>query len=181
MHSLLDYKFRRFHLGIINLVRMPDFRKTNTSYPLIDTRTCAYHGVRNINFSEKFVYVLNEWSPIKYSAAPRGSFALYSSRKSFFFTIDYWWPQKMLINLLRWSLQDAFDLCVTCNPKTVQKRKKINHAGKWVMLYPYHKCAISNSFRHLEKGNSKLNKIFLLEVSNTRASIFLGYDCLSFC
>ena len=28
------------------------FRKTNFSYPLIRTRTCAYQGVRNVRFSE---------------------------------------------------------------------------------------------------------------------------------
>ena len=28
------------------------FRKTNISYPLIRTRTCAYQGVRNVCFSE---------------------------------------------------------------------------------------------------------------------------------
>ena len=38
------------------------FRKTNISYPLIRTRTCAYQGVRNVSFLESFAYVLNEWS-----------------------------------------------------------------------------------------------------------------------
>ena len=38
--------------------------KTNVSYPLIRTRTCAYQGVRNVSFSENFAYVLNEWSLI---------------------------------------------------------------------------------------------------------------------
>ena len=28
------------------------FRKTNIPYPLIDTRTCTYQGVRNVSFSE---------------------------------------------------------------------------------------------------------------------------------
>ena len=28
------------------------FRKTNISYPLIRTRTCAYQGLRNVRFSE---------------------------------------------------------------------------------------------------------------------------------
>ena len=28
------------------------FRKTNISYPLIRTRTCAYQGVRNVRFSK---------------------------------------------------------------------------------------------------------------------------------
>ena len=35
------------------------FRKTNISNLLIRTRTCAYQGVRNVNFSENFAYVLN--------------------------------------------------------------------------------------------------------------------------
>ena len=30
------------------------FRKTNISYPLIPTRTCAYQGVRNVRFFGKF-------------------------------------------------------------------------------------------------------------------------------
>ena len=29
------------------------FRKTNISYYLIRTRTCAYQGVRNVSFSER--------------------------------------------------------------------------------------------------------------------------------
>ena len=28
------------------------FRKTNISYPLVRTRTCAYQGVRNVHYSE---------------------------------------------------------------------------------------------------------------------------------
>ena len=31
-------------------------RKTNVSYPLIQTCKCAYQGVRNVNFSETFTY-----------------------------------------------------------------------------------------------------------------------------
>ena len=31
------------------------FRKTNISYPLIRTRTCAYQGVRNVHFSENLM------------------------------------------------------------------------------------------------------------------------------
>ena len=31
------------------------FRKTNISYPLIRTRTCAYQGVRNVRFSENLM------------------------------------------------------------------------------------------------------------------------------
>ena len=38
------------------------FRKTNISYPLIRTPTCAYQGVRNVSFSENFAYVLHEWT-----------------------------------------------------------------------------------------------------------------------
>ena len=37
------------------------FRKTNVSNPLISTRTCAYQGVRNDNFSDNFAYVPNVW------------------------------------------------------------------------------------------------------------------------
>ena len=36
------------------------FRKTNISYPLIRTRSCAYQEVRNVSFSENFAHVLNE-------------------------------------------------------------------------------------------------------------------------
>ena len=32
------------------------FRKTNISYSLIQTKTCAYQGVRNVSFSKKFGY-----------------------------------------------------------------------------------------------------------------------------
>ena len=38
------------------------FRKTNTSNLQIRTRTRAHQGVRNVNFSENFVFVLNGWS-----------------------------------------------------------------------------------------------------------------------
>ena len=37
-------------------------RKTNTYNPLIRTRKCVYQRVRNVSFSEKFVYALNAWS-----------------------------------------------------------------------------------------------------------------------
>ena len=36
------------------------FRKTNISYPLIRRRTFAYQRVRNVSFSENFVYVQND-------------------------------------------------------------------------------------------------------------------------
>ena len=35
-----------------------------TFLPLIRTRTYAYEGVRNINFSENFANALNEWSHV---------------------------------------------------------------------------------------------------------------------
>ena len=38
------------------------FRKTNISYPLIRTRTCAYQGLRNVSCSENFAHVLNGWT-----------------------------------------------------------------------------------------------------------------------
>ena len=37
------------------------FRKTNISYPLMRTRSCAYLGVRNVSFSENVANVINEW------------------------------------------------------------------------------------------------------------------------
>ena len=36
------------------------YAKTNIYYLMIRSRTCVYQGVRNVNFSENFVYVLNE-------------------------------------------------------------------------------------------------------------------------
>ena len=47
-------------LGLIHLVRAQNFSKTNISYSLISTRTCAYKGIRNISFLGDFAYVLNE-------------------------------------------------------------------------------------------------------------------------
>ena len=38
------------------------FRKTNISYSLIRTHTCAYQEVKNISYSWNFVSILNEWS-----------------------------------------------------------------------------------------------------------------------
>ena len=37
-------------------------RKTNSSYPVIHTRTCACQGVRHVSFSENFEYVPIKWS-----------------------------------------------------------------------------------------------------------------------
>ena len=39
------------------------FRKTDISYPLIRTRTCAYQVLRQFSFSENFASVLNGWPP----------------------------------------------------------------------------------------------------------------------
>ena len=36
-------------------------KKRSTSYPLIRTYSCTYHGIRNVSFSEYFAYVINEW------------------------------------------------------------------------------------------------------------------------
>ena len=36
------------------------FWKANISYPVI--RVCAYQGVKNVSFPEKFVYILHESS-----------------------------------------------------------------------------------------------------------------------
>ena len=47
---------------IIHLVRSQTIRrKANISYPLIRTHTSAYQGVRNVNFLEYFLNVINEW------------------------------------------------------------------------------------------------------------------------
>ena len=37
------------------------FWKANVSYPLICACTCVYQGVRNVNFSGNFTYLLNGW------------------------------------------------------------------------------------------------------------------------
>ena len=37
-------------------------RKANISYVLINTRMCAYYGVRNVSFPEDFPYVLHGYS-----------------------------------------------------------------------------------------------------------------------
>ena len=42
-------------LSIVHLVRVQKlFRKTNIPYHVIRTRTCAYHGVRNVSFRKIF-------------------------------------------------------------------------------------------------------------------------------
>ena len=53
-------------LWISHLELSQNYPKTNISYPLIRTRTCAYQRVRNVSFSENFGNVLNEWSLINF-------------------------------------------------------------------------------------------------------------------
>ena len=65
-HLKYSYFNFPFFFRIIHLVRTQMFRKTNISYPLVRTRTCAYQGVRNISFSGYFPYPLNEWFLQKY-------------------------------------------------------------------------------------------------------------------
>ena len=55
------------------------FRKTNISYSLIRTRSCAYQGVRNISFSKNFAYVLNKWSLISSKKCQIFAMALYTT------------------------------------------------------------------------------------------------------
>ena len=51
-----NFGLMNLFFGIMNLVRIKIFRKTNISYPLIRTRKCAYQEVRIISFSENFSY-----------------------------------------------------------------------------------------------------------------------------
>ena len=63
--SHLAGQYESFHReSSIKFVRKI-FRKTNSSHPLIRTRTCTYQGGRNASFSENFAYVLNGW-PVEY-------------------------------------------------------------------------------------------------------------------
>ena len=59
----------KFFVGIIHSVHIRKiFRKTNISYPLIRSRLYAYQGVRNVSFSENFVYILTERTRIKFES-----------------------------------------------------------------------------------------------------------------
>ena len=40
------------------------YQKINIFYLLIRTRTCAHQGLRNINFSENFAYLLTHFMPV---------------------------------------------------------------------------------------------------------------------
>ena len=50
------------NLGIIHLVSKQNFSKTIIFLPLIRIRASAYQEVKNVGFSENFVYALNERS-----------------------------------------------------------------------------------------------------------------------
>ena len=57
----LIFCFTSYFLGGHSFSTYAKFsEKTNISYPLIRTRTCAYKGVRITSFLENFAYVLNE-------------------------------------------------------------------------------------------------------------------------
>ena len=55
-----SFNFNKSMASSIKYVRKI-FRKSNISNPRIRTRMCAYLGVRNVDFSEIFAYVLNGW------------------------------------------------------------------------------------------------------------------------
>ena len=55
--NTIPASFHLFRVPSIRYVRKI-FRKTNISNPLMRTRTRAYQGVRNVNFSENFACVL---------------------------------------------------------------------------------------------------------------------------
>ena len=71
------------------------FRKTNSSYPMTSTRTCAYQSVRNVSFSENSAYVLNELLPI--GLILRGNKQKPGNTK----------PQKIYVNGILKLLQDV--------------------------------------------------------------------------
>ena len=45
---------------------------------MIRTRTYAFQGVRNVSFSENFVYVLNGWSLLRPEALINPGFLMFS-------------------------------------------------------------------------------------------------------
>ena len=71
------------------------FRKTNIFYPLIRSRTCAYHRVRNVHFSENlacFVFLKNPfWDSLFFALLPT----------------SYW-----ILLLLSFSIVNAFSMQV---------------------------------------------------------------------
>ena len=60
-----------------------NFRKTNISYPLIRTRTCAYQGIRNVCFSEIFsVLCFLETPVLRFALLPYYRRSIYTSQLS---------------------------------------------------------------------------------------------------
>lgn len=53
--------FLKFDQGLSKLYVRKIFQKSDITSPLIPTHTCAYQGVKNISFSEKFACVLPRW------------------------------------------------------------------------------------------------------------------------
>ena len=58
--SGLSFGFSLSH-GLIHLLRMQNFRKTDICYPLTRKRTCTCQKVRDVTFSKNFAYVLGVW------------------------------------------------------------------------------------------------------------------------
>ena len=56
IHEDGNYVILRVNWGVIHEVRAQNFPKE-----LLFLTPCAYQGVRNVTFSENFVYVLNGW------------------------------------------------------------------------------------------------------------------------
>ena len=53
--------FRSLTKGSSKLYVRKIFQKSDITSPLIPTHTCAYQGVKNVSFSEKFACVLPRW------------------------------------------------------------------------------------------------------------------------
>ena len=70
------------------------FLKTNICYSLIRTPTWTYQGVRNVNFSEYFAYILHEYSYTKNSIS-----TVSKVHETFDFDIlGYGWLQKRFVS-----------------------------------------------------------------------------------
>ena len=66
-------------------------RKTNISYPLIRTRSCAYQGLRNVSFSENFAYVLSGWSLRTEDELHKDLASCFQFSHSQIFSFLFWW------------------------------------------------------------------------------------------
>ena len=86
-----------------------NFRKTNTSYPLIRTRTCAYQGVRNVCFSKNlasFVFLKHPFWDSSFGLLPTSeSICGYNTGKTT-------WNKFALLNRTGY-LQDYSTLTIT--------------------------------------------------------------------